>query len=393
MGKNHSRLAAGLLTIAVTVLVLLAGCAGGEPQDVEVAVTIRDDRMSPDTIQVKHGDTVTLKVDSDIAGAIHLHGYDIEREVQPGEVADFAFTADATGRYRIAFHKAGQDGASAHGHGEPSGESGHGSMSHDAIESKVPVGVDISAAVEPGGGVNVYITTENWRWAPEEVNKDHSPGAGHAHVYVDGVKVNRVYGPAYYLTDLSPGTHEVRVTLTANAHNVLLVNGEPVEKTVMVTVEEPDEGHGSEVETAAAEAPMSLEVKTHPDAVDGHNLQALTDGFTFAPEKAGKAHVDGEGYGRILIDGEEFARLYSPWFKLPAQEPGAHQVTVALYANDHRPYTWDGLPVETVVELEARGEMEQMDHHGAKAGSGPADSVAPAVEAEIDLGFLEVHPR
>ena len=386
-------MAAGLMTIAATVLVLLAGCAGGEPQDVEVAVTIRDDRMSPDTIQVKHGDTVTLKVDSDIPGALHLHGYDIEQGVQPGEVADFAFTADATGRYRIAFHKSGNDGASGHDHGEPSGEGGHGPMSHDAIESEVPVGVEISAEVEPGGGVNVFIDTENWRWAPEEVNKDHSPGAGHAHVYVDDEKINRVYGPAYHLTGLSPGTHEVRVTLTANAHNVLLVNGEPVEKTVMVTVEEPQGTSGGNIESAAAEAPMSLEAMVHPDAVDGHNLQALTGGFTFTPEQVGKAHVAREGYGRILIDGEEFARLYSPWFKLPAQEPGAHQVTVALYSNDHRPYTWDGRPVETTVEVEARGEMEQMDHHGAKAGSDPADSSASPVESEIDLGFLEVHPR
>ncbi len=393
MGKNRACIAYGLLILAGAVLVLLAGCAGGEPQDVKVAVTIRDDRMSPDTIQVKHGDTVTLKIDSDTPGAFHLHGYDIEQGVQPGEVADFAFTADATGRYRIAFHKTGNDGASGHGHGEPSDESGHGSMSHDAIESEVPVGVEVSAAAEPGGGVNVFIETENWRWAPEEVNKDHSPGAGHAHVYVDGVKVNRVYGPAYHLTGLSPGTHEVRVSLTANAHNVLLVNGEPVEDTITVTVGEHQGTNGGNIEPAAAETPMSVEAMVHPDAVDGHNLRAMTSGFTFTPGNAGKDHVDGEGYGRILIDGEEFARLYNSWFKLPALEPGAHQVTVALYTNDHRPYTWDGTPVETVVELEARGEMEQMEHHGPAESGDEADSSASPIETEIDLGFLEVHPR
>ena len=265
-------------------------------------------------------------------------------------------------------------------------------MSHDAIESEIPVGVEVNATVEPGGGVNVFITTENWRWAPEEVNQDHSPGAGHAHIYVDGVKINRVYGPAYHLTDLSPGTHEVRVTLTTNSHNEMLVNGEPVEETVMVTIKDSSPGPRHNVEPVAAEAPISLEATVHPDAVDGHNLQAVTSGFRFSPEKAGNEHVDGEGYGQVRIDGEEFARLYSPWFKLPALEPDTRQITVSLYTNDHRPYTWDGKPVETTVKLEVPVEMEQMDHHGDEENSDAGDSSTPPEESEIDIGFLEVHP-
>ncbi len=294
MGNKSACIAAVLLTLAVAVLVLLGGCAAGEPQEVEFAVTIRDDRMSPDTIQVKHGDAVTLKIDSDIPGAFHLHGYDIEQEVQPGEVTDFAFTADATGRYRIAYHKSGDDGTSGHG---------HGSMSQDAIESEVPVGVEISAAAEPGGGVNVFIATENWRWAPEEVNKDHSPGAGHAHVYVDGVKVNRVYGPAYHLTGLSPGTHEVRVTLTTNSHDEMLVNGELVEDTVMVTVEEFEDGNGDNVEPvpvreswsgAAPHSPLVIIVV--PDALEGYNFLAMAGDFSFTP---GEGWTGPCGRGRV----------------------------------------------------------------------------------------------
>ena len=97
MCKMNARIVAGLVTLAWVILVLIAGCSVGEPEDVEVALTIRDDRMSPDTIQVKQGDTVTLKIDSDIPGAFHLHGYDIEQEVHPGDVVDFAFTAGRHG--------------------------------------------------------------------------------------------------------------------------------------------------------------------------------------------------------------------------------------------------------------------------------------------------------
>ena len=259
-----SWLSAGLLFLAGIALVFAAACGGGEPEDVEVSVTIRDDRMSPETIQVKHNDSVTLKIDSDIPGAIHLHGYDIEREVVPGEVVDFEFTAEATGRYRIAFHKAGHDGGTGHGHGEPGEDDGHGPMSEHPIESEVPVSVEIGATVEPNGGVNVVIDTENWRWAPDEVDQDHVPGSGHAHIYVDGEKVDRVYGPEYHLTGLSPGSHEVRVTLNANSHNELLVDGELVEDTVTVMVHGGSHsgGHGGGPdETATSSAPVETEIE------------------------------------------------------------------------------------------------------------------------------------
>ena len=254
MRKVGSSVSAGLLSLAAAALIIAAACGGGEPEDLEFEVTIRGDQMSPDTIQVKHNDRVTLKIVSDIPGAFHLHGYDIEQKVVPGEVADFEFTADATGRYRIAFHRAGNGGGPGHGHGP---------MSQDPIESEVPVSVEISAAVEPNGGVNVVIDTENWRWAPDEVDQGHVPGSGHAHIYVDGEKIDRVYGPEYHLTGLSPGTHEVRVTLNANSHNELLVDGELVQDTVTVTIEGSSQagGHGADAGGAdATSAPVENEI-------------------------------------------------------------------------------------------------------------------------------------
>jgi hypothetical protein len=37
---------------------------------------------------VREGDSVTLRIDSDEPMEFHLHGYDAEREVQPGETAE-----------------------------------------------------------------------------------------------------------------------------------------------------------------------------------------------------------------------------------------------------------------------------------------------------------------
>ncbi len=103
--------------------------------------------------------------------------------------------------------------------------------------------------------------------------------------------------------------------------------------------------------------------------------------------------MDGEGYGEVRVDGEEVGRLYGPWFKLPALEPGPHEVTFTLFTNDHRPYTWEGKNLVVTSPIEVKGEMEQMDHHDAAESGDAADTSAPAVETEIDIGFLEVHPR
>ena len=66
-------------------------------------------------IRVKQGDVVKLRWSSDRPIALHLHGYDIERKVEPGVVAEMAFTARATGRFLVAEHQARSSGSHTHG--------------------------------------------------------------------------------------------------------------------------------------------------------------------------------------------------------------------------------------------------------------------------------------
>jgi mono/diheme cytochrome c family protein len=55
-------------------------------------------------IRVKQGDRVTFKWTTDEPFTLHLHGYDIEKELKPGEVTTFSFKAHATGRFPITSH-------------------------------------------------------------------------------------------------------------------------------------------------------------------------------------------------------------------------------------------------------------------------------------------------
>ena len=57
-------------------------------------------------IKVKKGDRVTIVVSADAEDDIHLHGYDIEKPVEPGKPATFKFTANIEGIFEIESHVA-----------------------------------------------------------------------------------------------------------------------------------------------------------------------------------------------------------------------------------------------------------------------------------------------
>ena len=174
-------------------------------------------------------------------------------------------------------------------------------------------------------------------------------------------------------------------------------HGEDSESTSATTHEDSSEGeghHGSEAKdsdgedhhgpedkdgngdphaaTVEAASPMSVAVETSVDSVSGLNVHIITEGFTFAPENVNSAHVEGEGYAHIYVDGEKITRIYTPWHYLGDLEPGEHEIKVTLNANSHEEYTFDGSKVEaaTVVSvpephghthaaesIEAQGEM------------------------------------
>ncbi|MGR3456109.1 hypothetical protein [Pseudooceanicola sp.] len=105
------------------------------------------------------------------------------------------------------------------------------------IEAGADTRISLRAMPEGNGGVNLHIMTENFRFAPENANAAHVPGEGHAHVYVDGVKVLRTYSPHAHVAGIVPGETKIRVTLNANSHEQLAIDGAPLEAVETVTVE------------------------------------------------------------------------------------------------------------------------------------------------------------
>lgn len=97
--------------------------------------------------------------------------------------------------------------------------------------------VDVALTPDPATGYNLHIVTKRFTFAPEAASRAHVPGQGHAHVYVNGVKLGRYYGPWVHIDALPPGDVEVTATLNANDHRTYTVRGAPVQAKTRLTVE------------------------------------------------------------------------------------------------------------------------------------------------------------
>jgi hypothetical protein len=74
----------------------------------------------------------------------------------------------------------------------------------------------------------------NFTFAPQHVGMEPVAGEGHAHLYIDDVKVARVYGEWYHLESLPEDAQMISVSLYANNHQPLAVDGEQVTDMVMI---------------------------------------------------------------------------------------------------------------------------------------------------------------
>jgi len=119
----------------------------------------------------------------------------------------------------------------------------HGDMSYlhhgehkpvDTAGWEATPSLTLTAHRDAMSGWNLFIGTTNFTFAPEHVNNPSRNGEGHAHLYINGNKIGRLYSNWYHIDNLSPGTHTVLVTLNANTHGHLLVNNEPIAASILL---------------------------------------------------------------------------------------------------------------------------------------------------------------
>jgi len=80
--------------------------APAEPEATQIQIRGGKVVGGPAAIKVTKGDQVRIVVSADAHDDIHLHGYDIEKPVEPGKPARFNFTADIEGIFELESHVA-----------------------------------------------------------------------------------------------------------------------------------------------------------------------------------------------------------------------------------------------------------------------------------------------
>ena len=63
-------------------------------------------------ISVTHGDTVRFRVRSSVAEEVHVHGYDLKKDVEPGRTATVSFRATLEGVFEVELEHSGTQIAS-----------------------------------------------------------------------------------------------------------------------------------------------------------------------------------------------------------------------------------------------------------------------------------------
>lgn len=122
MNTKKLKLTGLLLAVGLIAIIAGAACSGGDPQELDIEVSIDHGLMNPETIEVIQGDMVTLKILANEGGEFHLHTYDIEMDIEASSETDFFFVAEATGRFKITYHPQGE---SEHNEEEKEGEEEH----------------------------------------------------------------------------------------------------------------------------------------------------------------------------------------------------------------------------------------------------------------------------
>ena len=135
-------------------------------------------------------------------------------------------------------------------------------MKHGTVEASEEMSVEVEVTEDPVDGFNIHIIATGLTFTPEKVNTEHVEGEGHAHLYLNGEKIARVYSPWFNVSSrfLAEGENELRVTLNSNDHNYYAYDGEVVAATTTVSL-----AAAEGAEESASESSTSLLVNLTTD--------------------------------------------------------------------------------------------------------------------------------
>ncbi|MBH74454.1 MAG: hypothetical protein CL896_01500 [Dehalococcoidia bacterium] len=109
-----------IITVCLSLGFLL-GCSSENTTSSSrtISLVIEDGNLEGEnTVKANQNETVTFNIKSNQTGTLHIHGYDLEKDVTANHDAMFTMEATATGRFMIAFHSKTTGSEMEHGHSD-----------------------------------------------------------------------------------------------------------------------------------------------------------------------------------------------------------------------------------------------------------------------------------
>ena len=131
----------------------------------------------------------------------------------------------------------------SHDHSTHTHDDIHSHEQLEILQENVPI-IEIQVLEDSKSGYNLEIDTTNFEFISTVNYEEHSVSdsehtshlKGHAHLYINGEKITRLYSNSYYLGELE-GHNEITVTLNSNSHEDYTFNGEVIKATKILMVE------------------------------------------------------------------------------------------------------------------------------------------------------------
>jgi hypothetical protein len=98
---------AALVAVIAIVVILVAGGSGSDNGSGGAATTTGAPLLTQGKVtklRYTEGDQVRFRVRTSDADEVHVHGYNIEKETQPGKTLTISFKATITGIFEIELH-------------------------------------------------------------------------------------------------------------------------------------------------------------------------------------------------------------------------------------------------------------------------------------------------
>jgi copper(I)-binding protein len=102
-----------------------------------------------------------------------------------------------------------------------------------SADEPVPA-ITLTAQPEGEGRWRIAVDIGDFDLDKSAVDSAHVPNQGHAHYYIDNVKIGRLFAPEFVTDPLPPGPHQIAVTLNTNDHRAYAKDGRPITATITV---------------------------------------------------------------------------------------------------------------------------------------------------------------